>query len=57
MGDRGRSGGFSIGATMNLYRWIAVLTLTGIACPAFAQDYCNPSDPNYNFCAQQQQWK
>ena len=41
---------------MNLYRWIAVLALTGIACPAFAQ-YCSPSDPNYNYCTQQEQWK
>jgi hypothetical protein len=36
MGYRSRSGGFSIGATMNLYRWIAVLALIGTACPAFA---------------------
>ena len=56
MGDRNRSGGFSIGATMNLYRWIAILALTGIASPAFAQ-YCSPSDPNYNYCTQQEQWK
>ena len=41
---------------MNLYRWIAVLALTGIARPAFAQ-YCSPSDPNYNYCTQQEQWK
>ena len=41
---------------MNLYRWTAVLALTGIACPAFAQ-YCSPSDPNYNYCTQQEQWK
>ena len=41
---------------MNLYRWIAVLALTGIASPAFAQ-YCSPSDPNYNYCTQQEQWK
>ena len=41
---------------MDLYRWIAVLALTGIASPAFAQ-YCSPSDPNYNYCTQQEQWK
>ena len=35
---------------MNLYRWIAVLALTGIACPAFADEYCSPSDPNCNDC-------
>ena len=44
---------------MNLYRWIAVLALTGVASPAFGQ-YCitNTSDPNYNFCKQQEeQWR
>ena len=29
--------GLSIGATMNLRRWLAVLALTGMASPAFAQ--------------------
>jgi tetratricopeptide (TPR) repeat protein len=42
---------------MILYRWIAVLAMTGVAGPAFAQYYCNPSDPNYNYCAQQEQWR
>ena len=51
MGDRSRSGGLSIGATMNLNRWIAVLALTGIACPAFAQ-ICDQWDPN-TWCGQQ----
>jgi tetratricopeptide (TPR) repeat protein len=44
---------------MNLYPWIAVLALTGIAGQAFAQ-YCvtNTSDPNYNHCKQQEeQWR
>lgn len=57
--DRSRSGGHAIGATMNQYRWIAVLALTGIAGPAFAQ-YCitNTSDPNYSHCKQQEeQWR
>ena len=36
---------------MNLYRWIAVLALTGIACPAFAQT-CDQWDPN-TWCGQQ----
>jgi tetratricopeptide (TPR) repeat protein len=31
--------------------------MTGVAGPAFAQYYCNPSDPNYNYCAQQEQWR
>jgi len=59
MCDHSRSGGYAIGATMNLYRWIAALALTGIADPAFAQ-YCitNTDDPNYNHCKQQEeQWK
>ncbi len=42
---------------MNLYRWIATLAMTAVAGPAFAQNYCNPSDPNYNYCAQQEQWR
>jgi tetratricopeptide (TPR) repeat protein len=37
MCDRSRSGGYAFGATMNLYRWIAVLALTGVASLAFAQ--------------------
>jgi tetratricopeptide (TPR) repeat protein len=41
---------------MKLYRWIAVLALTGIVSPVVAQ-YCSPSDPNYNFCMQQEQWR
>ena len=36
---------------MNLCRWIAVLALTGIACPAFAQT-CDQWDPN-TWCGQQ----
>ena len=58
-GDRSRSGGFSIGTTMNLHRWIAALAMTGVAGPAFAQ-YCitNTSDPNYEHCRQQEeQWR
>ena len=49
----GRSGGHSIGATMNLYRWLAALAMTGIACPAFGQ-YCGQWDPNNPGCWQQQ---
>jgi tetratricopeptide (TPR) repeat protein len=44
---------------MNLYRWIAVLAMTGVASPALAQ-YCitNTSDPNYDHCKQQEeQWR
>jgi hypothetical protein len=44
---------------MNLYRWTAVLAMTGASGPAFAQ-YCitNTSDPNYDHCKQQEeQWR
>ncbi len=38
---------------MNLYRWLAALAMTGIACPAFGQ-YCGQWDPNNPGCWQQQ---
>lgn len=38
-------------------RWIAALALACICGPACAQYYCSPQDPNYNYCAQQEQWR
>lgn len=42
---------------MNANRWIAALAVVGVSGPACAQYYCSPQDPNYNFCAQQEQWR
>jgi tetratricopeptide (TPR) repeat protein len=53
MGDRSRSGDFSIGANMTLYRWIAVLALTGVASPAFAET----KNCDYYSCTEQDRSK
>lgn len=42
---------------MNANRWIALLAVAGVSGPACAQYYCSPQDPNYNYCAQQEQWR
>ena len=39
---------------MNLYRWLAALAVTGIACPAFGQVVCTGLEPDYKDCKDRQ---